>query len=233
MSEAKAQLVLVALRNGKTLNGICAGRANGRYTRGEKITEYRLYQNYCTNHPDFSREAQALLAKNTKILNAKKGALRGNLTHCKYGHPLWGENLYLAPGRKQRKCRACMKKNDSTGRRTSELQARRVVEALNEGKTISNITTPGKPAYILKHRALLLFRQKHPKFDRLVVRLSSANAKMHHTEAFARRAQILRAPVIAEHGADIFMLIRAAVPSSLPAQIRDDVIGAWPVGQYQ
>ena len=41
----------------------------------------------------------------------------------------------------------------------------------------------------------------------------------------ARRC--LAAPaIIAEHGADIFMLIRSAVPAYLPAQIRDDVIGA-------
>jgi hypothetical protein len=108
----------------------------------------------------------------------------------------------------------------------SEAQARKVVEALNDGKTISNITGAGKPSYILNHRALLLFRRKHPKFDRLVVRLSSANAKIHHAEASARRFQILRAPSIAEHGVDIFKLIRSAVPVHLPPQIRDDVIGA-------
>ncbi len=34
------------------------------------------------------------------------------------------------------------------------------------------------------------------------------------------------APAIDAHGADIFMLIRSAVPANLPAQIRDDVIGA-------
>jgi len=108
----------------------------------------------------------------------------------------------------------------------SEQQARRVVEALNEGKTIANITKSGSPSYILNHRALLLFRQKHPKFERLVLRLSTANAKVHHAEAAARRAQVLRAPAIDAHGADIFMLIRSAVPANLPAQIRDDVIGA-------
>jgi hypothetical protein len=108
----------------------------------------------------------------------------------------------------------------------SEQQARLVVEALNEGKTIANITKSSSSSYILNHRALLLFRQKHPKFDRFVVRRSTANAKIHHGEATARRFQTLRAPAIAEHGADIFMLIRSAVPVYLPAQIRDDVIGA-------
>jgi hypothetical protein len=226
MSEAKARLVLAALSNGKTLNQICGGRLNGRYTSGEKITDYRLYQNYCADHPDFSREAQALLAENMKASNARKGARLRNRTHCKHGHPFSGKNLYISPDGKERRCWACMTRNGNTRRRMSEQQARRVVEALNDGKTIANITAAGKPSYILNHRALLLFRQKHPKFDRIVVRLSTANAKVHHAEASARRAQILRAHTIAEHGADIFTLIRAAVPGSLPAQIRDDVIGA-------
>src|ERR1700730_6115086 len=63
MSEATAQLVLKALRKGRTLDSICAGRLNGRHAPGEKITHYQLYRNYCVAHPDFSREAEALLAE--------------------------------------------------------------------------------------------------------------------------------------------------------------------------
>ena len=175
----------------------------------------------------FRVRPQALLAENMKASNARKGARLRNRTHCKHGHPFSGKNLYNSPDGKERRCWAsCMTRNGNTRRRMSEQQARRVVEALNDGKTIANITAAGKPSYIVNHRALLLFRQKHPKFDRIVVRLSTANAKVHHAEASARRAQILRAHTIAEHGADIFTLIRAAVPGSLPAQIRDDVIGS-------
>jgi hypothetical protein len=97
---------------------------------------------------------------------------------------------------------------------------------LNAGKTIADITFAGKPTYILNNRALLLFRRKNPKFDRFVVRLSTANAKVHHAEASARRAQILRAPYIAAHGADIFDLIPSLVPDCLPLQIRKGVIAA-------
>jgi hypothetical protein len=107
----------------------------------------------------------------------------------------------------------------------SEDQARRVVEALREGKTIANITSAGKPSYILKHRALLLFRRKHPKFERLVLRLSTANAKVHHADASAKQARIYRAPALAANAVDIFKIIRDAVPSGLPAQTRDDIIG--------
>jgi len=91
MSEATAQLVLEALRKGKTLTSICSGRLNNCYTPGEKITDHSLYRNYCAAHPDFSREAQALLAENTRAATARKGARLRNRTHCKYWHPLSGE----------------------------------------------------------------------------------------------------------------------------------------------
>jgi hypothetical protein len=105
-----------------------------------------------------------------------------------------------------------MAKSHNENRTMSEQQARKVVEALNGGQTISNVCASG-PSYIINNTALLIFRRKHPKYDRLVVRLSSANAKVHHAEAAARRFQIVRAPTIAAHGTDIFMLIRSAVPA--------------------
>jgi hypothetical protein len=100
-----------------------------------------------------------------------------------------------------------------------------VVDALNEGRTLSQITKTG-PSYILNATALILFRKKHPRFDRLIMQHSKANAIVHHAEAHARRAQAFRAPSTAQYGVDIFLLIRSAVPTTLPVQVRDDVIGA-------
>jgi hypothetical protein len=213
LSEGKAVRMMAALREGRTLRtfGVRAPRLEA----------------YFKAHPEFAREALPLIEVNNKAALLRKGERKRNLTHCKYGHPLSGDNLYLAPGRKERKCLACLKRRGECERRMSEQQARRVIDALkHDGETITTVTRPGKPTYIVNRRALILFRQKHPKFDRLVVRLSTTNAKVHHAEASARLAQIFRAPVIAEHGADIFALIRSAVPTTLPAQIRDDVIGA-------
>jgi hypothetical protein len=213
LSDEKAARILSALREGHTLKQFSMSGNCPRFIA------------YCEAHADYGREAIALLAENIKLSNARKGARLRNLTHCKHGHPFAGKNLYISPDGKERRCWTCMKQNGNFGRRMSEDQARKVVEALNEGKTIANVTASG-PSYILSHRALLLFRQKHPKFERLVLRLSTANAKVHHAEAAARRTQVLRAPAIDAHGADIFMLIRSAVPANPPAQIRDDVIGA-------
>jgi hypothetical protein len=180
---------------------------------------------YFKAHPEYAREALPLIEKNKAAALLRKGARLRDRTHCRYGHPLSGENLFVAP-EGWRRCRICIDKSHAENRRMSEQQAREVVEALHEGKTIADITGGGRPTYIVNNRALLIFRRKHPKFERVVVRLSTANAKVHHAEASARRAQIFRAPAIAEHGADIFSLIRSAVPETLPPQIRDDVIGA-------
>lgn len=211
LSDEKATRMMGALREGQTL-------------RLFSVTAPRL-EAYFAVHPDYAREATPLIEANAKAALLRKGARLRNRTHCRYGHPFSGENLFVAP-EGWRRCRICTEKSHAENRRMSEQQARRVVEALHEGKTISNITKSSSPSYILNHRALLLFRQKHPKFERIVIRLSTANAKVHHAEATARRFQILRRPAIAAQGADIFMLIRAAVPDYLPVQIRDDVIGA-------
>jgi len=191
---------------------------------GPGLVTVGRFKKHCEIHPEWAAEAWRISKANTK---AARSARFRALTHCKHGHPLSGDNLYLyvSHGRHERKCLTCNKRLAEFGRRMSEEQARRVVEALKGGKTIAEITKSG-PSYVLNNRALLLFRQKHLKFDRFVVRQSRANAKVHLAEAGARRAQIHRAPSIADHGVDIFLLIRSAVPTALPAQIRDDVIGA-------
>jgi hypothetical protein len=208
---------MAKLRSGSTIKQLTSG---GKH--GPSMVSYHRFKKHCELHPEWAAESWRL---SKATANLAKGGRR-NQTHCKHGHLLSGENLHLYNNGKFRRCRTCMKIIEGSGRRMSEYQARRVVESLQQGETIATITTAGRPTYIVAHRALSIFRQKNPKFERLVLRLSTANAKVHHAEASARRAQILRAPAIAEHGADIFMLIRAAVSTDLPAQIRDDVIGA-------
>jgi hypothetical protein len=211
---------MARLRAGSTVRKLTLGLRQA----GPGYVTYERFKKHCELHPEWAAEAWRISKANTK---AARGARFRAMTHCKHGHPLSGDNLYLyvSQGRTERKCLTCNKRLAETGRRMSEEQARRVVEALNEGRTIAQITKTG-PSYILASQALLLFRRKHPKFDRFVVGRSSANAKIHHAEAHTRRAQVFRAPSIAEHSGGIFLLIRSEVPTTLPAQIRDDVIGA-------
>jgi hypothetical protein len=220
MSPAMAGEFIARLKAGSTVRKLTLGIRGF----GPLLVTASRFKQHCELHPEWATEAWRISKANTK---AGRSVRFRAMTHCKHGHPLSGDNLYLyvSQGRTDRKCLTCNKRLAETGRRMSEQQARRVVEALNEGRTIAQITKTG-PSYILNATALLLFRRKNPKFDRFVMQRSRANAKVHHLEAHARRAQVIRAPSIADHGVDIFLLIRSVVPITLPAQIRDDVIGA-------
>jgi hypothetical protein len=220
MSPAMADEFIARLNAGSTVRKLTLGIKGC----GPLLVTASRFKQHCELHPEWAAEAWRISKANTK---AGRSARFRAMTHCKHGHPLSGDNLYsyVSQGRAERKCLTCNKRLAETGRRMSEEQARRVVDALNEGRTIAQITKSG-PSYILNATALLLFRKKHPKFDRLVMQRSKANAIVHHAKAHARRAQHFRAPAIANYGVDIFLLIRSAVPTTLPAQIRDDVIGA-------
>jgi hypothetical protein len=125
LSDEKAARIMAALREGQTLLkfGVKPARLDA----------------YFAANPGYAQEARPLIEANAKAARQRKGSLRSTLTHCKYGHPFSGDNLYLAPGRKERKCLACLKRRGQRERRMSEQQARRVVEALNEGKTQSPV----------------------------------------------------------------------------------------------
>jgi hypothetical protein len=226
MIDTKAQLVLIALRKGRTLNSICGGRLNGRQAPGEKITDHCLFQNYCADHPEYSREANALLAENTKLAAARKGAPRRSLTHCKHGHPLSGDNLYLPPGRWQRQCWTCIKRRDKAPPPPTQEQIRQVTAALNRGKTIGEICW-GKVSgqkvgkAILTFRKLKLHRDLNPDFDRFVVSaMADHNSKgqLRRFNPNRARAEIIRAET------NDFYRIRAMLPAAFPD--KDDVVSA-------
>jgi hypothetical protein len=208
---------MAKLKAGSTIRKLTGGGV-----LGPAIVTLDRFKKHCELNPEWGDEARRISDVNSRAL---KGSRERSKTHCKNGHPFAGDNLYVPPGGRERRCWACMRHNAKFGRRVSEEQARRVVDALRHGETIATITKNGSPAYVLTNRALFLFRQRNPQFGRLVVRLSTANAKVHHAEASAKRARIARAPAIAANAPDIFKLIRDEVPTTLPAQIRDDVIG--------
>jgi hypothetical protein len=75
MSEVTAQVAMVALRSGRTLNSMCSKR------QGKEgwITYRSQFQAYYAIHPEYASEANALQVENTKAMNARKGP---PLTHC-------------------------------------------------------------------------------------------------------------------------------------------------------
>src|SRR5713226_5512657 len=167
LSDEKAARIMAGLREGRTLRPFAVKASR--------------FDAYCETHPDYAREAKALLPENLKASNARKGAARRALTHCKYGHPLSGNNLYLAPGRKERKCWTCINRRDRSPRPPNQEQIRQVTAALNAGKTISQICW-GKVGeqkvggQILPFRNLKRYRELNPDFNKFVVS-ATANSK--------------------------------------------------------
>lgn len=220
MTDATAARVMTGLRAGKTVRVLGVKRAQ--------------LEAYCNEHAEYAAEAKPLIEANAKAAHATRGMHQRLKTHCPAGHPLSGANLFRSTDG-FRRCRACLSNSTANNRTVNEDQARRVVEALNAGAIISQFTKANQPGYILNNRALTLFRRKHPKFDRFVLKRSAVNVEMRRAEGSpARDARIIqKADALNERGADIFALIRAAVPYALPAQIRQDTISAMALALVQ
>jgi hypothetical protein len=206
------------LKAGSTIRKLTGG---GKL--GPPMVSSGRFKKYCELNPIWAAEAWRISDANGRL---QKGARVRNKTHCRNGHAFSGDNLYVSPDGKERRCWTCMKHNSQFGRRMSEDQARKTIDALKAGAIISDVIKAGAPSYVITHRALQIFRDKNPKFDRLVATLSDANKERRRAEVRERSILIRRSPISASAGADFFQLARNAVPSSLPRQVRVDVIGS-------
>jgi hypothetical protein len=168
-----------ALREGKTLRALCSGKFQGKPVA--IITTYQRFREYCAQHTEYASAALPLLEENYKAANKRKGARLHNRTHCKYGHPLSGENLYVEPNRRVRRCNICTRGWQKNGPAPSEEQLQRVTAALNVGQTLTQICR-GRAGekkiggYILTFGKLKRYRELNPKFDRFVCSMVSGNA---------------------------------------------------------
>jgi hypothetical protein len=140
MSPEMAEECMARLRAGSTVRKLTTGLRQF----GPGLVTCERFKKHCELHPEWAAEAWRISKANTK---AARSARFRALTHCKYGHPLSGDNLYsyVSHGRHERKCLTCNKRLAEFGRRMSEEQARRVVEALNGGKTIAESRRPAIP----------------------------------------------------------------------------------------
>jgi hypothetical protein len=205
--------MMTALRNGQTLRLFAV--------RSARLREY------FNSHPDYACEAVPLMEANKKLAIQRKGNKYRDLTHCKYGHPLSGDNvyLYLAPGRRERRCYACITRRHNAPLLPTQEQVQRATAALNAGKTISEICFGrigdrriGKA--IVTFNKLKLYRQQNPDFNSFVLSStadnnSRAQIRRHAPEKI--RAQTLRAET------NDFYAIVNMVPSGFPPDVRDDI----------
>lgn len=202
---------------------------------GHLLSGDNLYIN-----PRGDRECRSCRAKARRAARIKSqrgrivGLPMGLRTHCKYGHPYSGENLYVTT-KGGRGCRECIRalrrskawKEADKKRIMTEQKAREVLLALQDGKSINLITTGcvGQKrrvaTRIVRWHHFRNYCEANPQYAKLAGQLRKDNAR----KLFVPTRSIAAPAVFRNDGADAFAAIKAAT-ASLPDQIRDDVQSA-------
>jgi hypothetical protein len=158
-----------------------------------------LSQQHCVEGQEAATGGSKIMVRPSS--QARKDASRENLkkalaariliklplkTHCKHGHELAGDNLYINPKGK-RECRKCRRKASVNFQERGVIGERtlsRFMTALNEGKTINSIVHGkiGRQGYqrglkIVDRRLLQNFRIQNPEMDRTIGVLQERNAE--------------------------------------------------------
>jgi hypothetical protein len=179
------------------------------------------FKKHCASNPEWAEEAWKISKKNVLFL---KGYNR-NRTHCIHGHALIGDNLYVSPGRTERKCRTCLNQRYSAPMPPTQEQIQQATAALNAGKSITEVCNGrvnGKRVCepIFSFRKLKFLRSQNLKFHKFVLSVSvgsgsRAQMRRYHPEKAQR--EITRA------GTNDFHQIVGMVPRHLPPDARDDI----------
>jgi len=217
--ESIANEFMAKIKSGSTVRKLTGG---GAY--GPPMVSLDRFKKHCELHPAWAVEVWRISRKNVVSL---KGARKRALTHCSFGHPLSGDNvyMYIAPGRHERKCRACLRRRADTPVLPSAEQIQRATAALNAGKSITEVCT-GKvnnkrvSAPIFSFNKLKLLRAKNPEFHKFVLSSSvgsGSRAQMRRYRPEQARRETMRAET------NDFYTIVGMVPAYLPSDVRDDI----------
>lgn len=80
-----------------------------------KVPDGYVLDHLCRNHPCVRPDhLEPVTVKENTLRGESEVAKNAQKTHCKWGHPLEGDNLYVPPGRAERYCRTCLRRNTQT-----------------------------------------------------------------------------------------------------------------------
>ncbi len=209
---------MAKLKAGSTIRKLTGG---GKKLGPAMVSDDR-FKKHCELNPEWASEARRISDVNSRI---GKGARLRDATHCLNGHPFSGENLYIFPGGKERKCITCMKlRYESPVPATAE-QIQQVTAALNAGKTITQICWGKKDGRIigtpiLSFRKLKLHRRLNPDFERFV--LSATHDNNGRGQRRRYQPERVRIQIVRDQNAD-FQKIVDMTPAYLPPDVRHDI----------
>jgi hypothetical protein len=203
LTDEKATRIILGLRAGKML-------------RSFSVRALR-FNAYCVAHPEYGREAQALLAENLKSLNKRKAARFRAMTHCKYGHSLADASLYQKDGYVARHCRTCRIIRAKRPGIIKPESGEKVRALLKANAPISSFTKAGRGSYVMSHVTFTQFRREDPEIELLASRVIAG--AQHHAQK--RRWVRVRNQSKREQNNDYYKIL-ALLPANFPD--RDDVV---------
>jgi hypothetical protein len=214
LSDEKAARMLSAFRAGKTMRAFSLKR--GRFDA------------YCQAHPEYAREALALLAANRKAGDERKAARFRSQTHCKHGHTLADAHVYTNKGYRNRACIHCRAIRGKKIIVLSPAAVQKVRVALLGGATIGQMIhghpigggKTNKSLRIVDGQRLAGSRRLDPEFDRFVSETVANNNSRGQKIRYAKTRA--RAQTAARRGEiNDYQTILAMLPAYLPS--RDDI----------
>jgi hypothetical protein len=206
------------LRNGLTPAEITSGRRpSGVRVRG--MSSIRAFKAHCKADPEWGLEATELSEKNNKAALQRRHAGKRSQTHCKRGHPLVGDNLYIPPGDEiHRVCKACTRMRAENPPAPNAEQIIRVTEAIKSGQPATQFCGSKSPDRVFGFNKLKLLRRIDADFEKLY------NSRVFIVRRHAPRHDDGPPRSVLNPEANDYYQVASLVPRYLPPDIRDDVV---------
>jgi hypothetical protein len=183
---------------------------------------------YFKAHPEYARDALALMEANAKAAFKRRGEHFRALTHCKRGHPLSDARIRYYKSWTVRDCLRCMEIRRATGGIMKPETLAKVKAAFERGGTTVNQIIHGQPVgggavnrslRIVDAAAFYRYRRENPVFDRFVLE----RIKDNNSRGQKLRGQRSRNIAVREQHNDYYKIL-TMLPRHLPTDIRDDIV---------
>lgn len=225
MRPAQATACMSALEGGMSKRLVTG------YVKGtQAIVSANKFAKHCAKYPIWGTWALALVERNYKLADKKKGHVR-DPDFCIRGHAfaIHARSYLQRDGRVHRQCMACtsLRHMNPTHTPKPELVAR-VIAAIDGGQRVGSFTKKFKKpdAFICDFRQLRAIRRLHPELERKI----SANAErpiIRPALPFIIRSNV-RTPtltgIIAAPADPLFTLADQTIPRTVPTHIRRDAV---------
>lgn len=237
--------VITALNAGRTLTDILGwkrirGQQRAVYDGERAVIQAETLKRLRADYPVFDKTVSKLIIKNRKAKQKRGGSHFRDMTHCKRGHPLSGDNLIVRVSHgkwNERVCRACRRLRGKFVPYLPPETAARAMQALKNGFSIGQITKAGTSSYILTHRHLMVLRAD-PVKNAEIVRLSSANAAINIAAGIRKGSSLKGLPVASWSnrrlsGEEIMRAVRQAIPAYLTGDPRQEIEATLILALYE